>query len=251
VQKNKNVAIMQAYFFPYIGYFQLVDEADVFVLYDKVTYRKFSWINRNRIKEKGSVDPVYITVPIKKASSNNLIEDIRISPNQEWKKKLKNLLFFNYKKADYFEEVYSDIIELIDYEEESLHLYNSNILIAICKRLGITTSIITSNDKHSSIEEHLKRNQGLKKDVKQHRVVDLCNLYNASGYLNPINGMDLYSFEFFKENAKDLGFVNTQEIKYQQFKPPFQKCLSIIDVLFHNGYEGTKQLLKKRNLITK
>ena len=247
---NKKIAIMQSYFFPYIGYFQLINEADIFVLYDKVTYRKSSWLNRNRIKEKGNPSPVYITVPVKKPSSYNLIEEIEISENNDWKNKLKNLIYYNYKRAAFFDEIYPDIIELIFHEEQSLHLYNSNILAKLCDKLCITTPIITQHEQHSIIEKRLMKGDIPQEDIKQQRVVELCNLYNASVYINPINGMDLYCFEFFTQNNKDLRFIKTDSIEYSQFKAPFLENLSVIDVLMHNGYERTKELLQKRKLIS-
>ena len=88
-------------------------------------------------------------------------------------------------------------------------------------------------------------------DIKQQRVVELCNLYNANVYINPINGMDLYSFEFFTQKNKDLRFIETDFIEYSQFKTPFLENLSVIDVLMHNGYERTEELLQKRKLISK
>lgn len=248
---NKKVAVMQPYFFPYIGYFQLINEADIFVLYDKVTYRKSSWINRNRIKDKGNSSPVYITVPVKKPSSYDLIEEIKISENNNWKNKLKNLIYYNYKRAAFFDKIYPDIIDLIFHEEQSLHLYNSNILVKICDKLSIATPIITQHEQHSIIENLLMKGDITQDDIKQQRVVELCNLYNANVYINPINGMDLYNFEFFTQKNKDLRFIETDFIEYSQFKTPFLENLSVIDVLMHNGYERTKELLQKRKLISK
>lgn len=248
---NKKVAVMQPYFFPYIGYFQLINEADIFVLYDKVTYRKSSWINRNKIKDKGNSNPVYITVPVKKPSSIDLIEEIKISENNEWKTKLKKLIYYNYKKSSFFDEVYPIIVELIFYEEQSLHLFNSNILTKLCNKLSITTPVITQHEQHSIIESNLINRDIAKEDIKQHRVVELCNLYNANVYINPINGMDLYSFDFFTQKNKDLRFIETDFIEYSQFKTPFLENLSVIDVLMHNGYERTEELLQKRKLISK
>lgn len=248
---NKKIAIMQPYFFPYIGYFQLVNEADIFILYDKVTYRKSSWLNRNRIKEKGNYNPVYITVPVKNPSSYNLIEEIEISENNDWKTKLKNLIYYNYKKAAFFDEVYPLIVDLIFHEESSLHLFNINILTKLCSKLCITTPVITQHEQHNIIESGLINRDIPKENIKQQRVVELCNLYDASVYINPINGMDLYCFDFFTQNNKNLIFLKTDFIEYSQFKAPFQENLSIIDVLMHNGFEGTKEMLQKRELISK
>ena len=69
--KTKSIALMQPYFFPYLGYFQLINHVDEFILYDDVQYMKGGWINRNRILENGK--PVYITLPVEKGSVSDSI----------------------------------------------------------------------------------------------------------------------------------------------------------------------------------
>lgn len=247
---DKSIAIMQSYFFPYIGYFQLINEVDEFILYDKVTFRKNSWINRNRIKDKGTSAPIQITVPVKKASSYSLINEIQVFPEVKWKDQIKNLLFFNYKKALFFDEIYEIIIELLYNECENIHEYNATIIKEICKRIGIATPIVTRNDKHQIVESNLSvRSKERQTEMKSQRVYDLCELYNANLFLNPINGMELYEFEKFKEQNLVLEFIKAKEIAYDQFKTPFQPYLSIIDVLMHNGFDGTKLLLSQNQII--
>ena len=250
IPSGRNVlGVMQAYFFPYIGYFQLISEVDVFVLYDKVSYRKASWLKRNRIKEKGTSQPLNITIPIQNPSSNELIEKVRIVENQDWKLKIKNLVFFNYKKAPFFEEVFDFLADQIFHEELSLHKYNSHIIRNTCEKLGIQTSIVSENEQHDLIEDNLRRIGSAEELLKQHRVIELCKLYDSTDYMNPISGAKLYDFEFFKKFDKRLNFIETNSIEYPQFYQPFLENLSIIDVLMHKGFEGTRQFLSNRKLI--
>ena len=251
ILKNRSVAIMQPYFFPYVGYFQLINEADTFVLYDHVTYRKNTWMNRNRIKDKGTCDPVFITVPIQKKSSYSLIKDISISNQENWRGKIKNLLFFNYKKAPFFDEVFTVIEELLFNDHVSLHEYNSFIIKELAEKIGITTPIISSSPKHQALEDNLFQTIEDPQKVKEQRVFDLCKLYDSDCYLNPVNGMDLYHFDRFEENNLKLKFVKTTEVEYPQFKEPFQPYLSIIDLLMHKGFEGTFEVLQNREIIEK
>ncbi|MDA8876952.1 WbqC family protein [bacterium] len=240
---------MQPYFFPYVGYFQLINESDIFVLYDQVTYRKNAWMNRNRIKDKGTCEPIFITVPIQKKSSFSLIKDISISNQVDWRGKIKNLLFFNYKKASFFDEVFNVVEELLFNDNISLHEYNSYIIRELAKKIGITTPIISSNSRHQALEENLLNTIKDPQKVKEQRVFDLCKLYNSDCYLNPINGMDLYSFERFEENNLKIKFIKTTEFQYFQFKEPFQPHLSIIDLLMHKGFKGTFEVLQNRVII--
>ena len=246
--QNK-LAAMQPYFFPYIGYFQLIDEVDIFVLYDKVSYRKSTWLNRNRIKDKGTSQPLYLTVPVQHVSSNMLIEKVRITKNDDWKTQFKNLIYYNYKRALFFDEVFEFIVELIFNDEKSLHKYNGNILLNISKKLGIMTSIIIENEAHEQVEANL-RNMDIPNELrKQHRVIQLCKLYDSKDYINPINGMSLYDFDFFERHNTQLHFMEAERIEYPQFNEPFWENMSIIDVLMHNGFDGTRKLLQHRKLI--
>ena len=248
--RDKSIGIIQPYFFPYIGYFQLINEVDEFVLYDAVSFRKNSWLNRNYIKDKGTSSLVQITVPVKKKSSYSLINEVNVSLDIKWKNQIKNLIFFNYKKAPFFGEVYEPIVELLYNECESLHEYNSMIVKGLCKQIGINTPIVTQNEKHQTLEANLKvRSEERNTKVKEQRVYDLCELYNANCYINPINGMELYEFEKFNQQGLKLAFIKAEEITYDQFKAPFEPYLSIIDVLMHNGFDGTKLLLSQNQII--
>lgn len=245
---HKKLGVMQPYFFPYLGYFQLINEVDIFVLYDKVSYRKSSWINRNRIKDKGTSQPVLLTVPVEHPKCNVLIEKVRIIENNDWKAKVKNLIYYNYKKAPFFDEIFDFIADLIFNDEKSLHKYNGHIIFEICKKLGIQTPIVIENESHEQVEADLSTMSSADGMLKQHRIVKLCSLYNAKDYINPINGMSLYDFDFFERYRKQLHFIESQPIAYPQFFQPFLENMSIIDVLMHNGFDGTKELLEYRKL---
>jgi hypothetical protein len=242
-----SIAIMQAYFFPYIGYFQLINSADTFLIYEHVTFRKKSWITRNRILDKGKIAPIFIRVPIIKQSSNKLISEVKIDNKTEWRKTIKDLLFYNYKKAPFFDEIYNELIGMIDIEVEDLHTYNSQITQRICTLLDIGTKIIHNNSDCLELENNLLRNN--KNEIKTQRIVELCKQQKVKHYINPIGGIDLYSKKEFNENDLKLSFINTLPFTYNQFGLDHQPYLSIIDVLMHEGIRGTKQLIKKYKLI--
>ena len=134
------LAIMQPYFFPYLGYFQLMAAVDKFLLYDHVNYIKKGWIHRNRIREKDR-EPVYFAVAISPSSSFVKIRDVHLDHTRPWRKKLLAQLFFNYKKAPFFEEVYALIARAIQCEAENLSELNFLTLTAIARYLDIATEI--------------------------------------------------------------------------------------------------------------
>lgn len=247
---EKKLGIMQAYFFPYIGYFQLIDYVDTFIIYEHVSFRKKSWITRNRILDKGSNSPVVINVPIQKQSSTKSIKNSLIKTDSDWQNKILNLVYFNYKKAPYFDDIFLSLKNLITNSSESIHEFNSTVIIELCKLLGIDTKIICQNDKYMSMEKKLlllaEQN---KAEVKAQRIFEICKSEGMNSYVNPIGGTEIYDKEFFLKNDIKLNFLQTNDFNYPQFKGEFQPYLSIIDVLMHNGVEETKKFIKNYKVV--
>lgn len=243
------LGIMQSYFFPYIGYFQLIDAVDTFIIYEHVTFRKKSWITKNRILDKGRNIAINIQVPVSKKSSFKTIHEIEINTSTDWKKPILKLIYFNYKKAPFFNEVYPLIEHCILNKNTKLHSYNSFIIKEICSYLDIKTIIKEDNDDLLTVEESLKKRALNIEEVKSERIISICNKYNANTYINPIGGTELYSKEYFNQKELTLTFVKTEDFKYNQFNLPHTPYLSIIDVLMHQGKKGTQKLIQQYNLI--
>lgn len=244
------IGIMQSYFFPYIGYFQLIDSVNTFIIYENVTFRKKSWITRNRILDKGKEAPFYINLPVKGKSSNKLIKELEINEDGKWKKKLLNLIYFNYKKAPCFNKIYPFLEEIIYYSETNLHSYNSNIIIKLCELLNFETKIVSNNFINEDIELELKEQKDINfENVKSERIIKLTKKYNCTTYVNPIGGTELYDKVYFKKKGLELFFVQSQKHLYKQFGDSFTPGLSIIDVLMHNGVDKTIDLIKEYKLV--
>lgn len=224
------LAIMQPYFLPYIGYWQLMAAADKFVVYDDVNYIKGGWINRNRILIGGQA--CYLTVPLVGASPNRLINEISISPMPLWRNKLRRSVELAYSKAPYFEAIFPVIDEIIRYDAGNLSGYLLNQLDIIRRLLGLETVLVTSSAIYEN--KHLSAQQ---------RVLDICQQERADVYLNSAGGRMLYAAADFARRGLRLGFVQPEVIRYPQFGAPFIPSLSIVDVLMFNGIEGTKQML--------
>jgi len=234
---NKTIAIMQPYFFPYIGYFQLIKSVDEFVIYDNIQYTKKGWINRNRILDKES-DKLF-TIPLKKDSDYLNVIDRKLS--ESWdkdRKKLLNLLYTSYNKAPYFKETYNVAEECLLDTEDNLFTFILNSLNKINDYLDIKTPIIISSS--INIDHSLK---------SQDKVIAICKAREATTYINAIGGVDLYSKETFKLNNINLKFIKSQPITYTQFKNTFVPWLSIIDVLMFNSKDTIKEYLNSYTLI--
>ncbi len=227
------LAIMQPYFMPYLGYFQAIAAVDKYVVYDDVQYIKGGWINRNNLIISGQKK--MFTIIQDGASPNKLINEISFKDN------FKGFLMTvkcNYSKAPYFSEVYPLIESICKYPKKGLGEFIYNSFVEICNFLDVKTELILS----SSFE----KDNSLRAEEK---VMHICKLFGADTYINAIGGQELYSKEEFKENGIDLYFIKMDDIKYKQFSDDFVHHLSIIDVLMHNGKEGTKELLNRYTLV--
>ena len=230
---------MQPYFFPYIGYWQLMNAVDRYVIFDDVNYIKKCWINRNRILVNGQ--PVYFNLPILDASQNKLIMDTRVNPDPKLKEKNLFTIKCTYKRAPFFCEIYPIIENVIRCEEESLSRYLFHSICTIARALDIKCEF--------HISSTIEKDESLKGEDK---VLAICEKLDATDYYNPIGGTELYHDEKFRDHGMELRFMQTDHIEYQQFRKddPFVPNLSIIDVLMFNGIIGTKELLKACKPVT-
>src|SRR6267378_1861830 len=128
------VAIMQPYFFPYIGYFQLIGSVDLFVIYDNIKYTKRGWINRNRILRDGA-DCVF-TVPLRKDSDSLDVRDRAVAVDFD-RSKLINQLREAYSRAPQFHEAFPVVEKSIMSPRENLFEYIHGSVVEVCRYLGI------------------------------------------------------------------------------------------------------------------
>jgi len=229
------IGIMQPYFFPYIGYWQLINTVDVFVVYDNIQYTKKGWFNRNRYLLNGK-DNLFSINLINDSDFLNVNERF-ISP--EFKRKKLLAIFENaYIKAPMINEIFPFICEIINFQEVNLFKYIYNSIINICKLLNINTKIIISSS--IDIDHSL---------TAENKVISICKKLSANTYINSIGGIELYTKEMFKENNLELKFIKPELIDYKQFNNIFIPNLSIIDVMMFNSIENIKLMLNRYELI--
>ena len=228
------VGVMQPYFLPYIGYFQLVKYVDKFVFADDMNFIKNGWVNRNFLLLNGK--PFLFHLQIIGASQNLWIRSIEVAPNQY---KLLKTIEINYRKAPFFNKVFPLMEEIIGYQAINLARFTGNSLTKIAEYLQFDTNFEYEGDNIQS-EHFLKC---------QERLIANCKLFGATEYINAIGGIDLYSREDFKKSGIDLYFIKTRPIEYKQYHHPFVPNLSILDVLMFNSVEQTNELLLQFDLI--
>ncbi len=230
------LAIMQPYLFPYIGYFQLINAVDSFVIYDDVNFIKKGWINRNSILVNGN--NFLFTAALKEVSQNKLINQIEIDTQSKWQNDLVKTINFSYKKAPYFEEVIPIISDILNQEQQNLASFLTYSLRTISSYLSINTNFFISSEIRKSNE--LKG---------QDKIIELCKVLGANQYFNAIGGKALYSEADFLNHNIQLHFIKSNSIQYPQFKNEFIPWLSIIDVLMFNSVEKIKGFLDDYELV--
>jgi len=227
------LGIMQPYFFPYIGYFQLIHAVNTYIVYDDVNYIKGGWVNRNYILLNG--EKHLVTLRLRKASPNKRINEIEIDGNQ---KKIMKTIQQAYVIAPFYKDVYPLIECVFKSGELNLAKFLLKSIVEIVGYLECDTHITLS----SSIEK--------KDELKgQDKVLHICELLRANQYINAIGGQSLYSKQLFKQYGIDINFLKTNHIEYSQFKKKFIPNLSIIDILMFNPKEKVQSYLGAFELI--
>ena len=218
----EKLAIMQPYFFPYIGYWQLMHAVDRFVVYDDVHYIKGGWINRNRLLING--EPAYMTAPLHQASSFKRISDITLMPSPAWRDRLVKQIEMTYRKAPGFTEVFPVVERLIRHETDNLSDFLLHQLQTLAAFMGIDTEFVVSSRCYGNDEL-----------AGQARILDICKREGAHTYVNARGGQALYDADTFHDAGIELRFIAMRALPYKQRSAGFVPHLSIIDALMELG----------------
>lgn len=225
------LAIMQPYLFPYLGYFQLAASVDKFVFYDDVNFIKHGWINRNRLYLGGAVR--YFTIPLSGASPFLKIRQIGVQPGEIWKKKMLESVRHSYSKAPHFKAANELLRTALDSGESSIAAIARTSVRTVCAYAGLDTQFVASSAIYGN--DQLSGAQ---------RVVDICKRENASDYVNPPGGRELYSEDMFSAAGVKLHFVQPCLREYKQFAGEFQPGLSVLDALMFNDARAVRELIE-------
>lgn len=230
------IAIMQPYFMPYLGYFQLVHAVDKFIFFDDVNFIKKGWINRNYIYSLNG--PHLFTVPLIKASQNKLIKDTYINDFEPFRLSFKESLRHSYSKAPFYSQVIEWLEEWFFRSEFSLiSQLAATSIQKVFEYLDLEKEFFFS----SEIDYQKSKTDNTATD----KIISICRLLGAKHYINPRNGKGFYQRADFERFDLRLSFINMKPIAYSQFDREFMPYLSIIDVLMFNDKEQIKKLLSE------
>lgn len=224
------LAIMQPYFLPYVGYFQLIAAVDAFVVYDNVKYTKKGWINRNRYLRNGSATT--FTLPLRNGPDSLSISERRIADNFD-PARLVGRLHTAYRKAPYLAQTLPLVEDIAMNDARTLFDFIHASIRRVCDHLGLRTPLVVA----SSVP--LAPTLGGKD-----RVLAICRHFGAATYVNAIGGQELYRDEDFAAQGIRLRFLKSNFLEYTQFGADFVPWLSIVDVLMFNSVERTRSYLE-------
>ncbi len=219
---SKKVAIVQSNYIPWKGYFDLINRVDEFILFDDVQYTRRDWRNRNKIKTPAG--PIWLTIPVKvKGKYHQKIRETIIS-DQAWNQKHWKTIAQNYCLAPHFQK-YHDVFEglYLTSDEDHLSRINARFIRALCRILGIDTTVSWSMD----YEVIGGRNEQL---------LSLCRQAGATEYISGPNAQGYLDEKLFKEAGITVSFIDYSGYpEYRQLFPPFEHAVSIIDLIFNEG----------------
>lgn len=218
------LGIMQPYFFPYLGYFDIIRSVDQWVVFDTAQYMRHGWVNRNRILHPTS-GWQYIIAPLRKHSLNTAIKDVETSESIPWKQKIIGQLVHYRKSAPFYRETVNLVEECFAYEGTSLSELNVFLLDKVCSYLQLHFCRQLFSEMHIELEPV---------EAPGDWALRIAEKMGASQYVNPIGGRQLFDPQAFARAGIRLEIREAPLMSYSCRGYSFEPGLSIIDVLMWN-----------------
>lgn len=230
------LALMQPYFFPHLGYFDLIHRVDRWVVFDTAQYIRRGWVNRNRVLHPRA-GWQYVIVPVRKHPRDTPITGIRIVEGPEWRARIEGQLQHYRGHAPYFEPVMALVRDCLATDEPSLSRLNVSALGKVCGFLGL------------SFQPHLLSEMELRLgpiDGPGDWALRVAEALGASEYVNPPGGSSLYDAETFADRGIRLTIQSPVAFSYACPGYRFEPSLSILDVLMWNSPASVRRVLDER-----
>ncbi len=227
--KRMRAAIMQPGYLPWLGFFEMMHNCDLFVFLDDVQYTRKDWRSRNRIRTKEGW--VFLTVPVlTKNRRFQLIKEAEINNHESWKKKHLHSLAINYRRAPYFDEYFPGLQHI--YRKDWIYLADLDIEIIawLSQKLGITTPTVRS----SVLQTTGKREE---------KIINICKAIGAQVLYDTQAARDILDPEVFRDANIKIEFQDYRHPVYKQIYEPFIPSMSVIDLLFQHGPKSLEILL--------
>lgn len=233
--KMTTVVVMQPTFLPWLGYFDLIDQADVFVFYNDVQFVKQSWLSRNRLNGPNGV--FYLNCPVKKNAIGATISETLIDNSQPWRKKILKTLFYTYQKSMFFEEVHSWMIDFFELQFDRLDSQNIGFIKKLNERIGLDTPLKLSSELNLRSEDRIDK------------LIEICMYNRANRYLSTPGAKVYMSVEQgqrrMQEADIEMLYHNYELEPYQVSLSNYEPYMSIIDMLYNVGFDKALHNIRK------
>jgi len=236
--RMRSMAIMQPYFFPYLGYYQLAGAVERFLFYDDVQFIKGGYIARNRVL-LGQQEWMF-SVPLAGASSNKLITEVKVDVGKwpTWKSKFLRTLAQNYVRAPQRDQGLALVEEVLQLEDDGIGTLAAASVTKVMKAIGRTTRFQRSSE------------MAIRRDLTfEDRILHVCQREGVELYLQSPGGAELYSCARWEAEGIALRFLRPSFPKYLR-KGPWLPGLSIIDILMHVELQELSTMLDQYTLFT-
>jgi len=227
------LVVLQPGYLPWLGFFDQMHWADLFIVYDNVQYTKNDWRNRNRIK--GANGPQWLTVPVH-FHLGDLIKDVPLPEDRRWVKSHVKSLQFAYAKAKYFDDYFPQIKELIEAPHERLINLDMDLIMYLKDALMIDGQILYSSRMQAE-------------GSKSQRLVNMCRECGATEYLTGDAARDYLDMKLFEDNEIEVRYHHYKHPEYPQLFGGFVPYLSVVDLLFNCGPESLDYLTQRKGIV--
>lgn len=226
------VVIHQPDFMPYLGFFQRLIMADIYIVLDNVQYVRGSRTQTSRDKIKTANGEKWINVGIQKAPFKSSIDEIRLAQENSWRERSLNLLKENYRKAEFFEEIFPYVLGLYKVECEKMVDFNMASIKMLIDLFGIENIEI----KYASALQAAGKSNKL--------IINLVKAAGCTRYLSGIGAKDYYIPELYEQAGIEVIWQKFEHPVYPQQFGDFIPYLSSIDLLFNCGIERSREILR-------
>ncbi len=225
------ISIMQPGYLPWLGFFELIYNSDIFVLFDDVQYTKKDWRNRNRIRTSNGW--IWLTVPVlTKGNRLQRICQARVNNSTNWPQKHLKAIEINYKKAKYFDQYFTGLVKIFNSKWDYLVDLDIEIIKWVTGSLGIDKRILKSSELNIMVDG-------------QEKIIEICKILGSNELYDSKAAALLLNEEDFMRKGIKIIFQNYEHPVYEQVYKPFMPYMSVVDLLFNCGEKSLKVMLNK------
>lgn len=227
---TQTVAIHQPNYIPWLGYFFKIWEADVFVFLDDVQYSNKGMHNYHYIKTSQGL--FRLKIPVQQSFGDD-IRNVKTKDHLNWKANHLKTIETNYKRAKYFDEVFSDYQKVLLREYPDLVSLNIELIAFFCKKLGIKTSFRLSSSLNTE-------------STRQEKIIETCLKLDAKKYCSGKGAKSYQKEEEFTSRGITLEYSSYTPFEYEQLWGSFESNVTILDYFLNCGYDW-ERVLKHQN----